>query len=129
MSFTTATSTYRQMEVYSASPAQLVVIVYDYLLLQLRRIDLAIEGEKVELRSDAVGRANAAIVELVGGLNLERGGEIGKQLSGLYTYFLAELIDIGRYSDRTRLSRLTAQVSDLREAFADIAVRPTASAA
>ena len=125
----TASSTYRQIEVFSASPGQLVVIVYDYLLLQLRRIDLAIEATNVETRSEAIERANASILELVSGLDVERGGAIGKQLSGLYAYFLAELIDIGRHSDRKRLGRLSTQVSELREAFAEIAVRATASAA
>ncbi len=129
MSYSDASSAYRQMEVFSASPGQLVVMVYDYLLVQLARIDIALDTKDIELRSVAIGRANAAIAELVSGLDLERGGPLSKQLSGLYSFFLGELIDIGRYSDRQRLARIREQVGELRTAFAEISTRPAASAA
>ena len=129
MSYADASSAYRQMEVFSASPGQLVVMIYDYLQVQLMRADHAIEINDIELRSVALGRATAAITELVGGLDLERGGALGKQLSSLYTFFLGEIIDIGRYSDRKRLARISTQVSELRTAFAEISSRPSASAA
>ena len=111
MSYANASSAYRQMEVASASPGQLVVMVYDYLLVQLARVDIALDTKDVELRAVALGRASAAIAELVSGLDLERGGQLSRQLSGLYSFFLGELIDIGRYSDRKRLARITVQVS------------------
>lgn len=129
MSYADASSAYRQMEVFSASPGQLVVMVYDYLQVQLARLDIALETKDVELRSLAISRANAAIVELVSGLDLERGGALGKQLGSLYRFFISELIDIGRYSDRQRLARITVQVTELRTAFAEISTRPAASAA
>ncbi|MEP6733508.1 MAG: flagellar export chaperone FliS [bacterium] len=129
MSYAHASSTYRQMEVSSASPGQLVVIIYDFLQVQLRRVDIALEKNDFELRSDAIERANAAIVELVSGLDLERGGQLSKQLSGLYSFFLSQLIDISRHSDRERLARLIHQVGELRLAFAEISARPIASAA
>ncbi|MDB4917302.1 MAG: fliS [Gemmatimonadetes bacterium] len=129
MSYADASSAYRQMEVFSASPGQLVVMVYDYLLVQLKRADIALETRDIELRAVALSRANAAITELVSGLDLERGGPLSKQLSSLYSFFLGELIDIGRYSDRQRLARISVQVGELRTAFAAISSRPAASAA
>ena len=129
MSYADATSAYRQMEILSASPGQLVVIIYDYLLVQLRRIDIAIENGDVELRSEAIGRCNAALAELMGGLDLDRGAQLSTQLRSLYSFFLGELIDIGRYNDRKRLARISTQVGELRSAFSQIAARPAASAA
>ena len=129
MSYADATSAYRQMEILSASPGQLVVIVYDYLLVQLRRIDLAIENGDVELRCEAIGRANAALTELMGGLDLDRGGQLSTQLRALYSFFLGELIDVGRYNDRKRLAQISTQVGELRSAFSQIAARPAAASA
>lgn len=129
MSYANQTSAYRQVEVLSASPAQLVVIVYDYLLVQLCRAARGIETGDVELRADALARANAAITELLNGLDTERGGAIGQHLNSLYMFYLGELIDIGRRNDLTLLTRIRTQVSDLRAAFAELATRPNASAA
>jgi flagellar protein FliS len=129
MSYADASSAYRQMEVFSASPGQLVVMVYDYLLVQLARADIALDTKDLELRAVALSRANAAITELVGGLDLDRGGPLSRQLGGLYSFFLGELIDIGRYADRDRLARIRVQVEELRAAFAEISTRPAASAA
>lgn len=129
MSYAKSSSAYQQVEVLSASPAQLVVIIYDYLLVQLCRAERGIETKDVELRSDAIVRSNAAVTELLNGLDVEKGGAIGKQLHGLYMFFLAELIDVGRKNDLKTLNRIRHQVSELRSAFAEIATRSNASAA
>jgi flagellar protein FliS len=129
MSYANGTSAYRQVEVLSASPAQLVIIVYDYLLVQLCRAARGIETNDIELRSDALSRANAAITELLNGLDIERGGTIGPQLNGLYMFYLGALIDIGRKNDIKLLNRIRTQISDLRSAFAEVASKQNASAA
>jgi flagellar secretion chaperone FliS len=129
MSYANGSSAYRQVEVLSASPAQLVIIVYDYLLVQLCRASRGIETNDPELRAEALARANAAITELLNGLDTERGGAIGGQLRSLYMFYLGELIDVGRRNDLKLLSRIRTQVSDLRSAFAEIASRTNASAA
>jgi flagellar secretion chaperone FliS len=133
MSYTNGSSTYRQVEVLSASPAQLVVIVYDYLLVQLCRAVRGVETKDIELRSDAMSRCNAAVTELLSGLDTERGGAIGKQLESLYMFYLGEFLSIGRKNDLKNdlklLNSIRAQVTELRTAFAEIASRPNASAA
>jgi flagellar protein FliS len=129
MSYAATSSAYREMEVLSSSPAQLVVTVYDFLLVQLRRTRFAIDTRNHELCCTSIARSQDAITELVGGLDMERGGQIAKNLQSLYLYFITELIAIGRKSDVTRLACMAAQVSDLRDAFAQISVRQTASAA
>src|SRR3954469_2157466 len=96
MSYANGTSAYRQVEVLSASPAQLIIIVYDYLLVQLCRAERGIETKDIELRADAIVRSTAAITELLNGLDVEKGGVIGQQLRSLYMFFLGELVDVGR---------------------------------
>ena len=57
MSYTSASSAYRDIEVLSAPPGRLVVIVFDFLIVHLRRTSIAIEMGNVELRSESGGHA------------------------------------------------------------------------
>ncbi len=129
MSYAAATSAYRDNDVLSASPGRLVVIVYDYLLVSLRRAAIALDTNNVDLRIESLGRSRDALCELLGGLDMEQGGAIARDLSGLYTFYIAELMDVSGSIDAKKLSRITAQITDLRDAFAQITAPATASAA
>jgi flagellar protein FliS len=129
MSYAAASSAYRDMEVLSASPGRLVVIVYDFLLVNLRRASIAIETGNVELRAISIGKAQDAIAELMGELDMDRGGAIARELAALYGFFLNSLIDVSQTNDRRLLGRITTQVTELRDAFAQISTLTAASAA
>jgi flagellar protein FliS len=116
-----AATAYREREVLTASPARLVVIVYDHVLANLTRANLMRAADKIEIRLEAIGKARDGIVELLSGIDLERGGDIARQLNSLYTFILSELVD-GTRVDGTRLERITKMVSELRDAFNTIAV-------
>ena len=117
---------YLEMRVLSATPEQLVVILYDHLLTQLQRAQLSIEVGQADARMMAFDRARKAVTELLLTLDKERGGAIAGQLDGLSAGMLGELIEIGVRPELERLGRLIAMVQELREAF-DAAVRVQAS--
>lgn len=121
MSYTSQAAAYREMEVLAATPGQLVVIVYDQLLVSLRRARLALDGGTAELRGATLERCRAILTELLVTLDHDRGAGIARELSGLYTFFLAELVDVGTHRDARRLDRITAMVGELRDAFAQAA--------
>ena len=77
MSYAAATSAYRDMEVLSAPPGRLVVIVYDFLLVNLRRTGIAIDSHNAELFSVSLGKSQDALVELMGELDMEFGDHWG----------------------------------------------------
>ena len=126
MSYGTRASAYLETQVLSASPGQLVVMLYDHLLLQFRRARIAIEKGDVAARQAALEKSRAVLTELLGTLDYQQGGEIARQLSGLYAFLLAELLDIGMHPKAERLDALSGIVTDLREAFDTIARQPTA---
>lgn len=123
MSYTGQAATYREVEVLSASPGELVVILYDHLLVSLRRARIAVDAGNFELRSGLLEKCRAILGELLATLDHERGGEIARELSGLYAFLLSELVDVGVHADLARLDRITAMVAELREAFAEAAGR------
>ena len=120
---------YQEMQVMAAAPGQLLVMVYDHLLVSLRRVRFAMERNDIEQRVVQLEKVRAAITELLVTLDHEKGGAIAGQLRGLYTFFLAELVDVGRHNDVSRLDRISAMVQELRDAFAQIAGTPRGATA
>lgn len=121
MSYASQAAVYREMDVMSASPGQLVVMLYDHLLVSMRRAKIAMEARNVEQRVKLLDKSRTILSELLVTLDYEKGGDVAKNLSGLYTFLLSELVDVGIRSDARRLERLTGIVAELRDAFATIA--------
>ena len=55
---------------------------------------------------------------------MEAGGDVAKSLSGLYTFFFGEMVDLALKPDVARLDRVTAMIGELRDAFAQAAAAP-----
>jgi flagellar secretion chaperone FliS len=107
------------MQVLSASPARLTVLLFEHLEVVMRRAQTAIRNEQIELRVDNLAKAREIVSELLGTLDIEMGGEIAIELSMLYGFLLAELVDVGIRRDVVRLGRLIGIVHTLSTAFAD----------
>lgn len=118
-----AATAYREREVMTASPARLVVIVYDHVLANLNRARVAREAGKLDIQIESIAKARDGVTELLVTLDVERGGAIATQLQSLYTFILSELVD-GSRVEPNRLQRITQIVHDLRDAFAAIASEP-----
>jgi flagellar secretion chaperone FliS len=115
-----AATAYRERDVMTASPARLVVIIYDHVLASLMRARVARDANKTAIAIEALGKAREGIAELLVTLDVERGGAIARNLQSLYTFMLTELVD-GTRVDSHRLERIAEMVKGLREAFAAIA--------
>ena len=120
MSYAQQSTRYREMEVLSASPGQLVVILYDHLIASLRRARLGIEDTNVEQRVAYLDKSRAAVTELLVTLDEAKGGAIATNLRSLYSWILSELLDIGMRPDVHRLDKVIAIAGELRDAFAQI---------
>ena len=118
MGYTSQAAAYRGSEALAAPPDQLVVNVYDQLLVSLRRARLAVDGAPAEVRCATLERCRAILLELLVTVDLDRGGEAARELSGLYTFLLGELVDVGLHDDARRLDRITALVGELRDSAA-----------
>lgn len=115
------TASYREMEILSASPSRLLVMLFEQLVVQLTRAKLAIEMGNVELRTDSIARSRAIVSELLATLDFEQGGSIATELSAIYTLMLRELVDVGVRKDIAVLSKLVFIASELRDGFAGAA--------
>ena len=118
MTYPSRATQYRELQVLSASPARLTVLLFEHLEVVLRRAQTAIKNNQIELRVENMGKARDIVSELLGTLDIERGGDIALDLSMLYGFLLSELVDVGIRRDVVRLGRLIDIVNTLSGAFA-----------
>jgi flagellar secretion chaperone FliS len=124
MSYGKQAARYRETEVLTATPGQLVVLLFDHLLASLRRARLAMVNGDFELQGEHLEKSRNVLTELLVTLDRERGGEIALNLSALYSFLLGELVQVGVRADDARLDRVTRMVDELRGAFAEASQTP-----
>ena len=111
-------SRYRDAELASASPGQLVVLLFDKCALTIRRAQAALAAGDIPARTAHICAAADMIAELRGSLDFDAGGAISRQLDALYAYSLRELFAANRAQDPAKLASVLHVVSELREGFA-----------
>ena len=120
---------YKEAEVMTATPGQLVLTIFDHVLAHLAKARLRIDDLDATARSDALDRARAGLTELLVTLDRPRGGDIATNLASLYVFWLSELSVLGVKPDARRLDAIATMVSELRGAFAEAVVNVTPQAA
>ena len=80
---TSAHTSYQTASIATADRGKLVVMVYDHCI---NWCDRALEAQGIEGRTKAVQRVQAGLTELTCALDLERGGDIAKNLWRLYDF-------------------------------------------
>ncbi len=116
------------MEIQSASPERLVVIVFEQLVVNLERARIAMDRNDLELRVTSLRRARGLVAELLDTLDFEQGGTLAKQLADLYQFMLYELVDIGQRKDVVTLRKIVNIATSLRDGFTMAATSVTADA-
>ncbi len=109
---------YQTNAVQTASPEQLVVMLYDGCLKFLRRAEAAAQNGARPQCTQAVSRATAIIMELNATLDMERGGEISTNLRSIYLFLNRHLLEASRECSAERIAQAIPMVADLRDAFA-----------
>jgi len=112
-----AVSRYQQNDVFSMSPARRVVFLYGQALAGLRQAGRHLERGEIESRSRCLTRAREILGELLTTLDFEQGGDIARNLAGLYAWFMSETVEIDFKPDPARLERMTLMVAELHAAW------------
>ena len=121
MSYSAQTARYLEADVMSRPKEWLVPLLYEHLLAGLHRASVQIERGDVEGKSNSLQQANSILLELTAALDTERGGELAAHLGSLYSYFVGEVIEVGRTMDSGRLKRVIAMLTDLHEGWVQAA--------
>lgn len=115
------TAAYRQQSVLTATPGQLVVMLYDGCLRFLHQASYAMREDRRLVAVDRIGRAGAIIDELLSTLDLDNGGTIASRLQGIYVFCLRHLNEARVANDPEMVDKVSELLSELREAWAQVA--------
>jgi len=114
---------YRETRVKTASPGQLVVMLYDEavkqcdIALEIFSKDLKKHPQYIEGAHKALSKVQDIITELTASLDFEAGGEIAQNLFALYLYFNRELLSANIDKDGSKLRAIRNMISELRGAW------------
>ncbi|MDQ6736204.1 MAG: flagellar export chaperone FliS [Gemmatimonadota bacterium] len=117
MGYSAYTSKYLENDVVSRSKEWLVPLLYEHLLAHLRRAAVQIQQRDFEGKAASLEKASAIVIELMGSLDREKGGELAQRLSALYAYFGTEILAVGRTLDVVRLTKIMEMASSLHESW------------
>ena len=118
---------YREASVMTASPEQLVVMLYDGAGRFLRQAEGAMNGGGTWLQaSQKLSRAEAIIDELLATLDMDA-GEIADRLQAIYVFCKTRLIEARLERDPGRVDQVARLLAELRDAWATIEPPTTAA--
>ena len=110
---------YREASVMTASPEQLVVMLYDGAGRFLRQAEGSmVEGSWLQA-SEKLTRAEAIIDELLATLDMDA-GEIAERLQAIYVFCKTRLIEARIERDPVRVEQVARLLAELRGAWANI---------
>lgn len=117
--------TYRANAILTATPGQLVLMLYDGALkaLALAKEAFAIppeEPRRIQMINDQLLKAQAILGELQGGLNLEAGGEFARTMHRLYDYHSRRLLEANLRKQIEPVIEVERLVRELRDAWAQM---------
>jgi flagellar protein FliS len=118
---TAALSAYRQNSIDTASPARLIVMLYDGLVSAIDKAGAALETSPmdIELAHTELTRCQDIVVELMQSLNHDA-GEMAVRLATLYEYCHHQLVRANATKDMGHAEPVRAIFSDLRDAWIEI---------
>ena len=123
MGYTQAYNAYKETNVKTASQGRLVVLLYEEAVRQLTLAsslfseDSNLPVQNIERFGKSILKSQEIITELQVSLDMEKGGEIAKNLMALYIFFNRQLTDANIKKDKAIGESILKMMSELCEAW------------
>jgi len=115
-----ARDTYLRIQTETASPGQLVIMLYDALLRSLMRSEEAIARADVETAHTSLLHAQDVVLELIASLDMDAEGEasaMARQMASLYEYIYRRTLDASLRKEIAPVQEAIRLVTPLRTAW------------
>lgn len=107
--------------VLSASPHQLVVLLFDGALSAMKKAAILIEQGDIPGKGRALSQAINIITNgLRAGLNHDVGGEIAANLDSLYDYMTRRLLQANLHNDLSAIDEVSTLLGNIADAWKEI---------
>jgi len=107
---------YRQTTIATADPVAITTMLFDGALRAMRRARMRHEEGRRDEFLKELERAYLIVGELLATLDFERGGDLAKQLSGIYAYCLRQLVE-ATLGDLEKLAEAEKHIGRIAEAW------------
>ncbi|HLK67619.1 MAG TPA: flagellar export chaperone FliS [Bryobacteraceae bacterium] len=115
-----AHDTYLESRVLSADPIELVRMLYQSAMRGVENARRHLAAGDIGARARSISHASAVVIELATSLDLERGGEISKNLAQLYDYMLRKLTEANLQQRDEPLAEVQGLLTTLGEGWGAI---------
>ena len=115
-----APNAYRESAVLTATPEQLVVMLYDGANRFLTQSSIAMRDGRAGLAGEKLRRAEAIIDELLATLDMSV-GDIAERLQALYLFFKEHLMTARLKQDADKVDEVARLMRELRSSWATVA--------
>ena len=109
---------YKKHDVMMANPMELIIMLYNGAIKQLRLAKMSIEEDKPETANAKLQKAQDIIMELMMGLDLSY--QIGQDLLKLYEYIHNQIMEINITKQLDSIDAVVEMLSELRDAWVQV---------
>lgn len=121
MAYGNASSVYKKNQIQTASPKQLVILLYEGAIKNIRLAELAQDKQDIAKVNQYLIKAQDIVSELSNALNHQNGeNAIASELEVLYDYLLNELLQANLKKDTEKMKNARNILSELLEAWTSI---------
>lgn len=127
MGYQNAYTAYQKNNVNTASQGRLVVLLYEGAVKHLNAAlslfdkDDKIKASNIEQFGIHIQKTQAIITELQVSLDMEKGGDIARNLMSLYVYFNEELMDATINHNKTKIQFVLKMITELTDSWRMVA--------
>ncbi|SNX53110.1 flagellar export chaperone FliS [Thermoanaerobacterium sp. RBIITD] len=106
---------YKQNSIMTASPEELVLMLYNGVIRFIEEAKLAIKDKNIEKAHNSIMRAQDIVLELMATLDMQY--DISKNLYNIYEYISRRLVEANLKKDTEALDEVKTLVSDLKDTW------------
>ena len=114
-------NTYEENRILSASPVELVRILYAAAVRAVREAREHLETGDIAARSREINKAQMILLELAVSIDRSKGKDIGDRLLALYDYMLGRLAEANTLQQDAPLAEVSELLSTLHEGWSQCA--------
>jgi len=108
---------YKLSDIETADRGKLLLMVYDHCIRWCIAAREAIQEKQIAKRAQAIFKVQDGITELICSLDMEKGGDIAKNLRRLYDFYSRHLTEANLKNSEQHVADVQAMLESLREAW------------
>ena len=108
---------YRQASVETADRGQLIIMIYDHCIKWCGIAKEALEAGQLARKAEACHKVEAGISELMASLDMQKGGDVAKNLWKLYDFYSYHIHEGNRKNIAKNFTEVGEMMGQLREAW------------